>query len=93
MEPTLRRGDRLLIVPARRLRPGQIVAVADPRDRSRTLVKRLVAVDRDRMLVWVEGDNREASTDSRAFGPLAWADVAGRARYRYAPPGRVGTIG
>lgn len=93
MEPALAAGDRLLIVPLLRPRPGQIVAVVDPRDRSRLLVKRVVSVDATRRVVSVEGDNRDASTDSRAFGPVSRAGVVGRAVYRYGPPGRVGTVG
>jgi nickel-type superoxide dismutase maturation protease len=93
MEPALYPGDRLLIVPVFRPRLGQIVAVTDPRDLRRLLVKRVLSVDRGTRVISVEGDNRDASTDSRTFGPLAWADVAGRAVYRYAPPSRVGTVG
>jgi nickel-type superoxide dismutase maturation protease len=92
MAPALQPGDRLLLVPAWRLRAGDVVAVRDPRDRSRLLVKRISAVDRRASLVTVLGDNPGASTDSRTFGPVPGQSVAGRAVFRYAPPARTGRL-
>jgi nickel-type superoxide dismutase maturation protease len=88
MLPGLQAGDRLLVGPALRLRPGHIVAVLDPRPGRRLLVKRVYAVRGDG--VEVRGDNPGASTDSREFGPIQWRDVRGRVYYRYAPPERAG---
>jgi nickel-type superoxide dismutase maturation protease len=92
MEPTLQPGDRLLLVPAWWLQPGQVVGVRDPRNHDRVLVKRVTAVDRPGRLVTVVGDNLAASTDSRTFGAVPMASVVGRAAYRYAPSGRVGRL-
>lgn len=92
MAPALAPGDRLLVVPLGRPRVGDIVAVPDPRDPGRMLVKRVVAADRRRRLLSVEGDNRTASTDSRTFGPVSCADVLGRAVYRYSPSSRAGRV-
>lgn len=92
MQPALAPGDRLLVLPWAVLRPGDVVAVHDPRG-GRLLVKRVTAVDRRRRLVTIEGDNREASTDSRVFGPVPNAAIAGKAVYRYAPRGRAGPVG
>ena len=95
MEPALAAGDRLVVVrvpgvtqpwPA----PGTVVAVRDPRERSRTLVKRVASVDRRTGTFEVRGDATEASTDSRNFGPLRRSDLVGRAVYRYAPTARSG---
>lgn len=93
MWPALAPGDRVVALPAWRLAPGEIVVVADPTERSRMLVKRVTAVDRRAGTVSVEGDNRDASTDSRAFGPVARRAVRGRVVYRYAPAGRSGRLG
>jgi nickel-type superoxide dismutase maturation protease len=95
MEPVLLPGDRLVVIALpRRLRPwpkpGDIVTVRDPTMGSRVLVKRVTAVDRLRGTVEVVGDHRDASTDSRSFGPLPRSSVVGRAIYRYAPAGRSG---
>jgi inner membrane protease subunit 1 len=38
----------------------------------------------------VRGDNPDASTDSRHFGPVPFTALRGRVVYRYAPPGRAG---
>ncbi|MDQ6615182.1 MAG: S26 family signal peptidase [Actinomycetota bacterium] len=93
MEPTLAPGDRLLLFPAWGLRVGDIVAVPDPRDRGRLLVKRVRSLDHGQNLVTVEGDNPDQSTDSRVFGPVPRRSVVGRAVYRYAPAAGAGPVG
>ena len=90
MHPGFRPGDRLLVVPVVRARPGQVVAVRDPGQPGRVLVKRVHRVGDDR--VDLRGDNAEASTDSRHFGPVRRASVIGRVVYRYAPPERAGWL-
>ena len=90
MSPTLRPGDRLLLVRARRVGIGDVVAVADPRAPGRLLVKRVGSVDG--RAVTVLGDNAAASTDSRHFGPVPVAALLGRAFYRYGPPERAGPL-
>jgi nickel-type superoxide dismutase maturation protease len=91
MRPALEPGDRLLLVRRRRYRPGMVVAVADPRDARRLLVKRVVEEAGEGSLV-VAGDDPGASTDSRTFGAVPVALVRGQAVRRYGPPGRVGPI-
>jgi len=83
MLPTLRPGDRLLVARTRRIRPDDIVVVHDPRSRNRLICKRVLTAD-ERHLV-VQGDNAEASTDSRAFGPVPVESVVGRVLRRYWP--------
>jgi nickel-type superoxide dismutase maturation protease len=90
MWPTLVPGDRLLVVRTRRVRRGDLVAVPDPRERGRTIVKRVALVERD--AVTVVGDNAGASTDSRVFGPVDRRDLRGRVVYRYWPEDRRGRI-
>ncbi len=86
MLPTLRHGDRLLVARIRRPREGDIVVVRDPRSDSRLICKRVVSADARHIVV--RGDNPDASTDSRAFGPVPVEWVVGRVLRRYYPRGR-----
>ena len=88
MEPAFSPGDRLLVVPMAGIRPGHVVALRDPRDPARVLVKRVRAVGPEG--IDVRGDNAGASTDSRHFGTVPAAALLGRALYRYHPPDRSG---
>lgn len=90
MLPGLLPGDRLLVVPVLRIREGQVVAMSDPRQPGRVLVKRVHSIHAG--LVEVRGDNIAESTDSRHFGRVPRASVIGRAAYRYAPSGRSGRL-
>jgi len=90
MLPTLRPGDRLLMLRGRRSRVGDIVAVTDLRTPARTLVKRVAAVGTEG--VTVLGDNPAASTDSRLLGPVPAVAIRGRAVYRYLPDSRRGPV-
>ena len=90
MEPTLAPGDRLVVVRARGLHAGDVVAVRDPRDLRRVLVKRVGAVLEDGIVL--RGDNPGASTDSRSFGPVPAKAVLGRVVRCYAPPWRAGPV-
>ena len=96
MRPGLEPGDRLVVVGLLRGRPGDVVAVVDPRTDRRTggrvLVKRVAAVDPGDGRVTVLGDNPGASTDSRTFGPVRPERVLGRAVYRYWPEQRRGRL-
>ncbi len=95
MSPALLPGDRLLVLrlpglPPRWPKTGDVVAVRDPRDLSRILIKRVSVVDRHRGILELVGDARDASIDSRDFGPVPRSLMVGRAVYRYAPAGRSG---
>ena len=95
MEPTLRRGDWLIVDAAayRRRAPtvGDIVVARDPRLPDRVVIKRVVAVMPDGD-VELRGDAGDASTDSRSFGPVPAPLVVGRVLLRYWPPRRFGRV-
>ncbi|OGK15332.1 signal peptidase I [Candidatus Roizmanbacteria bacterium RIFCSPLOWO2_02_FULL_37_19] len=42
--------------------------------------------------IFVMGDNRQRSSDSRMFGPVPTQDIIGRVFFRYFPPEKIGTI-
>jgi nickel-type superoxide dismutase maturation protease len=96
MVPTLLPGDRVLVFrgvgPLRAtIRVGDLVALVDPRDPDRTMVKRVAGFTTGGVIV--AGDNATASTDSRQFGPVDPAAVQGRVVYRYHPEARRGRLG
>ena len=91
MEPALREGDWVLVLPPRRRpRPGDVVLLRDPRERSRLLLKRVASVTDAGCAV--VGDRPDHSTDSRHFGPVRREDILGRAAFRYAPLRRIGPL-
>ena len=70
MSPTYRPGDTLL--GRRRFTPkvGQVVVA---RHYGRPLIKRITRLEPSG--VWLEGDNKAGSTDSRHFGALPYASL------------------
>ena len=87
MSPAFNEGDWLLfsvIHPnqvSRRVRPGAIVLVQRD-DRDFLQVKRVTEILPDGT-IWVEGDNKGASTDSRTWGALWTEQIKGVLRLRY----------
>ena len=90
MLPTLRPGDRLVVVRGRRARVGDVVLALDPRDAGRELVKRVAAVGAEG--VTLHGDNPVLSTDGRTFGPLPATAIRWRAIARCWPRDRAGRL-
>ncbi len=90
MMPTLAHGDRLIVMRAGHLLVGDVVALRDPVEPARLLVKRVVAVLPGGLDV--RGDNRAASRDSRTFGSVPASRLIGKAVYRYFPPARAGFL-
>jgi nickel-type superoxide dismutase maturation protease len=96
MVPTLLPDDRVLVVggigPLRPpIRVGDLVALVDPRDAERTMIKRVAGFEGGGVIVL--GDNEALSTDSRHFGPVSRQALRGRVVYRYSPESRRGPLG
>jgi nickel-type superoxide dismutase maturation protease len=95
MEPALLPGDWLLIWRGTRagrpvrIRPGQIVVAAHPRNAGLLLVKR--AARREPGGWWLGSDNPDAgAVDSRSFGPVPPRLIRGRVLLRYRRGTQVG---
>jgi len=93
MRPALEPGEWALAVSSSTFRRGDVVVLEHPERPGFDLVKRVTGVPGDltpdgRILdadaFWVEGD-ADASTDSRAFGPVPRSALAGRLRLVYFP--------
>lgn len=84
MEPTFHAGDRLFVCRfwyrLRPLRVGDVVVLTDPRD-DKLLLKRITAVEEGH--IFVVGDNKAMSTDSRTFGAVSSARIVGKVIWRY----------
>jgi nickel-type superoxide dismutase maturation protease len=91
MLPTLRPGDRLVVVRSTRpARVGDVVLALDPRDAGRELVKRVAGVGPDG--VALHGDNPALSTDGRTFGSLPVRAIRWRVIGRCWPLDRAGRL-
>lgn len=95
MVPTLLPGDGVLVLrgfgpfrPA--IRVGDVVALVDPRDQRRVMIKRVAGFEGGGVVV--HGDSEAASTDSRQFGPVSRRSLRGRVVYRYHPESRRGRL-
>lgn len=90
MLPALHPGDYVVVLRGARIRPGHVVVIRHPMRPTLLTVKR--AVRRVDGGWWVEGDNADASDDSRTFGSVGDVLVVGRVVLRYWPPrGRAGS--
>ena len=85
MEPTLRAGDRLLVVYGRRPRPGNLVVAAFP-DGVRA-VKRIT--EQRESGWWLSSDNPDHGVDSRHRGPLEDQRIRAVVRARVWPRPRL----
>lgn len=79
MVPTLRPGDLVLVNKLSYIitepRIDDIIALHDPRD-GKVLIKRITKITKDRY--FVQGDNKNSSTDSRVFGMIGRSTIIGK---------------
>jgi signal peptidase I len=93
MAPTLRSGDLLIAVRSGPIRRGALVVVEHPGRPGYEMVKRIVGAPGDAIgetvlgpdEFWLEGDNAEASTDSRTLGTFDRGAIRGVILFRYWP--------
>jgi nickel-type superoxide dismutase maturation protease len=93
MAPTLGHGDLLVATAVGALHRGSLVVVEHPGRPGYDMVKRVEGLpDEDRGgrtlgqgEFWLAGDNPDASTDSRTFGPVPREAIRGVVRARYWP--------
>jgi len=72
------------------LRVGDVVVARRPDRPELEIIKRIQAIDGNGAIFLV-GDNRSSSTDSRQFGAVPREQIVARVRWRYwpLPPARV----
>ena len=92
-----------------RIRPGDVVIAASPTNPRQTVCKRVAGLEGDRVRYWqgglrhtaevpkghvfLMGDNRANSTDSRHYGPVPYALLTGRAVLKLWPWDEAGPLG
>ncbi|GAA2596911.1 hypothetical protein GCM10010399_29430 [Dactylosporangium fulvum] len=80
MVPTLRAGDRVMVLRTTKARPGDLVVATFRARPGLLVVKRVIRRDGDGW--WIEGDNPFGGDDSRTYGR---ADLVGRVTFRWWP--------
>ena len=93
MKPAIQVGDRILVdkLGHGRVNRGDVIVFRPPHKPGVNFIKRVTATAGDEVdgkplkngMVWVEGDLRKESVDSRSFGPVAIEWVVGKAVYRF----------
>ena len=91
MQPTLRPGDRVLILTWCQTRVGDLVVFQHPEWRKTIAIKRVERVEGNGDVV-LTSDNPNVGTDSRHFGPVPRALIYGKVVYRYLPGPRRGRL-
>ena len=81
MQPALMPGEWWLVRRWGPVRPGSVVVLEQPGRLGLLVVKRAIREVPGGW--WVEGDNSEVSTDSRAYGPVPTAAIRGVLWFRY----------
>lgn len=85
MAPTFHAGDWLLVMWGGAFRPGQTVLVERESQPGVFLIKRVVRLEANKY--WVEGDNKEESTDSRHWGAITQEEIVATVVFRFRKAG------
>lgn len=83
MLPVFTSKDYLLVFKSRSVKSGDYVVFCDPRESKRKLLKKVSKVKSKE--IFVEGLNRNESTDSRIFGWVNKDLIVGKVFVRYYP--------
>lgn len=80
---------------------GDIIIARSPSNTQSAICKRVIAVEGEKApngkrvpigRVWIEGDNKSNSTDSRDYGAIPLAMIEGKVICRIWPPSRLGRL-
>ncbi len=81
MEPAIKDGSFVLAaVSFFRIRAGDVVLLRHP-SKNMLIIKRVLKMSGG--MVWVEGDNKEKSSDSRKFGWVDSRNITGKVLMRF----------
>ncbi len=86
MAPTYNEGDWLLFIGLRtnlESLVGKVILIRRVSGAGSDFLQIKRAIRIDAGSVWVEGDNKESSTDSRSWGAISSAEVIGKLLLRY----------
>lgn len=85
MAPTFMAGDWLVVMWGGVFRRGQVVLVEREDQPGVFLLKRVIGPIEGK--IWVEGDNKEASTDSRQWGAISQDEIVATVLFRFMKSG------
>lgn len=85
MAPAFCAGDWLVVIWGGTFRKGQAVLIERESQPGVFLLKRVIGPMDGK--VWVEGDNKEASTDSRHWGAIAENEIVASVLFRFMKAG------
>jgi signal peptidase I len=85
MAPTYIAGDWLVVIWGGVSQPGDVVLIERENQPGVFLLKRVIGPMEER--IWVEGDNKEESTDSRQWGAISQDEIIASVLFRFKKAG------